>query len=91
MESNHNITINKEVLVNSVYFRGNSSFKRFPKEITYNNEQVTFVESGMRYLLLKGQTIIQLFDMSDGSKNYRLKFDTKEMTWTLLKISSLPR
>ncbi|MDQ5886359.1 MAG: hypothetical protein QG628_756 [Patescibacteria group bacterium] len=83
--------INEEVSVNSVFFSGKHNFKSFPREITYNNEQVTFIESGMRYVLQKGQKIIQLFDMSDGHSNYRLSFDSQNYTWTLLRISDLPR
>jgi hypothetical protein len=45
----------------------------------------------MRYVLQKGQKIIQLFDMSDGHSNYRLSFDSQNYTWTLLRISDLPR
>jgi hypothetical protein len=86
-----NYCINKEVCVNAMFFSGKGNFKSFPKEITYNNKQVTFIESGMRYLLQKGQKVVQLFDMSDGHQNYRLQFDTQNFTWTLLRISSLPR
>ena len=83
--------INKEVSVNSMFFSGRGNFRSFPREITYDNQQVTFVESGMRYLLQKGHKMVQLFDMSDGHSNYRLQYDTQEYTWTLLKISALPR
>lgn len=83
--------INKEVSVNSLSFGSRTNFKSIPKEITYDNKQVTFVDSGMRYLLQKGQKIVQLFDMSDGNKKYRLQFDSQNFTWTLLNISNLPR
>lgn len=81
--------INKKVDVNSLFFSGKNNFKSFPKEITYDNEHITFVKSGMRYLYRKGQRIVQLFDMSDGYHNYRLQFDTTDATWTLVKISSM--
>lgn len=83
--------VNKEVNVNSVYFSGRSNFRSFPREISFDNQQVTFVESGMRYLLQKGQKIVQLFDMNDGVRNYRLQFDNQDHTWTLLNITSLSR
>lgn len=83
--------INKEVAVNSLQFSGRGNLRSTPKEITYNNEQVTFIDSGMRYMLQKGQKIIQLFDMSDGHNNYRLSFDSQNFTWKLLRISNLPR
>ena len=83
--------INKEVAVNSLSFSGHGKLKSFPKAITIDEEEVTFVETGMRYLLQKGQSIVQLFDMNDGKNNYRLQFDSQNFTWTLLKISALPR
>lgn len=83
--------LNKEVTVNAVSFKGRGKFRSFPKQITIDTEEVTFVETGMRYLLQKGQSVVQLFDMSDGHKNYRLQFDTDNFTWTLLNITSLPR
>ena len=84
-------SLNTEVSVTSMFFSGRKNFRSFPREITYDNQQITFVESGMRYMLQKGQKIVQLFDMSDGHRNYRLQFDTQEYTWTLLRISALPR
>lgn len=83
--------INKEISVNSLSFRGRGKFKSFPKQITIDTEEVTFVETGMRYLLQKGQSVVQLFDMTDGHKNYRLQFDSSNFTWTLLNVSTLPR
>lgn len=83
--------VNKEVTVNSLSFRGRGKLRSFPKQITIDAEEVTFVETGMRYLLQKGQSIVQLFDMTDGNKNYRLQFDNQSFTWTLLNVSNIPR
>ena len=33
----------------------------------------------------------RLFDMTDGTNNYRLKFDNGERTWTLVGMSEMPR
>ena len=84
-------TINKEVNVTSLYFNSKQNFKSFPRRITYGDQEITFLQSGMRYLVQKGQNIIQLFDMTDGSTDYRLKFDPDQLTWTLLRTSSTPR
>lgn len=81
----------KEIEVRAVSFAGKGKFRTFPKQIAIDAEEITFVETGMRYLLQKGQSMVQLFDMSDGQKRYRLQFDTTNFTWTLLNISSLPR
>ncbi len=79
--------INQEVSVNSFNFSGTTDIRTVPKQITYNNQQVTFIDSGMRYILRKGQEITQLFDMTDGHNNYRLQVDERSLRTTLLKIS----
>jgi hypothetical protein len=83
--------INKEVEVKALSFAGKGKFRTFPKQIAIDAEEITFVETGMRYLLQKGQSMVQLFDMSDGVRTYRLQFDSTSFTWTLLNISSQPR
>lgn len=83
--------VNKEVEVKALSFAGKGKFRTFPKQITIDTEEVTFVETGMRYLLQKGHSMVQLFDMSDGVRNYRLQFDTTNFTWTLLSTSPLSR
>lgn len=83
--------INKEVAVNAFTFKGKGKFRSIPKQITIDTEEVTFVETGMHYLLQKGQSMVQLFDMSDGHRNYRLQFDSSNFTWKLLRVSPLPR
>lgn len=81
--------INQEVSVNSFNFQGKQQLRTVPRQITYNNRQVTFIDSGMRYILKKGQEITQLFDMTDGQNNYRLQVDQNSLRCTLLRISPL--
>jgi hypothetical protein len=88
---NYVSTINKEVDVTALYFGGKSELKSFPRRIAYDNREITFLESGMRYLVQKGNRMIQLFDMSDGIRQYRLQFDPQAFTWTLLRITNVPR
>ncbi len=85
------VSVNKEVAVTAVYFRNDAQLKSFPKRMEYEGQEYTFVESGIRYLVEKGQNLIQLFDMTDGSMDYRLKFDTKQSTWTLVTMSEAQR
>ncbi len=76
-------TINKEVNVTGYFFR-NKSLQSFPSQIEFDNKQVSFSESGMQYLVKKGQNFIKLFDASDGMQTYRLKYDPEQLLWTLL-------
>lgn len=89
--SNPRVTVNKEVAVTALYFRNNGNLKSFPKRIEFDGREVTFMESGLRYLIQKGQRLTQIFDMTDGIANYRLKFDDSEKLWTLIDIAESPR
>lgn len=83
--------VNKEVSVTALYFRGRSTLKSFPKRMEYNGREYTFSESGLRYLIQKGHQLTQIFDMTDGMANYRLRFDGQAKLWTLVDITETPR
>ena len=65
--------LNKEVEVNAYYFRTGKNFETFPKQITIDNVPYSFVENGLRLLIHKGQEIVRLFDMTDGTRTFHLK------------------
>ena len=82
-----NINVNAEVEVTALYFRPVKSdprLKSFPKRMEWGGREYNFVEEGLRYLVRKGQELIQLFDMSDGQATYRLRQDGDH--WTLLTV-----
>lgn len=83
--------VNEEVNVTGMYFRSarpdDRHIKGYPKRMEYEGREYTFVESGLRYLIQKGQQLIEVFDMTDGSRDYRLKFDTAAHVWTLVGVS----
>ncbi|MDB5181844.1 MAG: hypothetical protein JWP13_607 [Candidatus Saccharibacteria bacterium] len=82
--------VNKEVTVTGLYFRPGKAadrhIKGYPKRMEFEGREYTFVESGLRYLIRKGQEFIEVFDMTDGTRDYRLKFDTGAHVWTLVGI-----
>jgi len=85
------VAINQEVAVTALYFKNDRQLKSFPKRMEFNGREYTFVESGLRYLVQKGQQLVQVFDMSDGSNDYRLRFDNQEKLWTLVDMTPTPR
>ncbi len=85
------VAINKEVSVTALYFRNNGQMKSFPKRMEYNGREYTFLESGLRFLVQKGQQAAQIFDMTDGSINYRLQFSDHDQLWTLVDVTESPR
>ncbi len=83
-------TLNREVNVTGYSFRPRS-LQTFPSQIEIDNQRVTFIDQGMQYLVQKGQHLVRLFDASDGNTNYRLKYDSDEMLWTLVYTTSAQR
>lgn len=81
--------LNQEVDVISYYFAGGKSFRGFPKRIQFDGKELTFAENGLRCLVKKGQDLIEIFNMSDGRKSYRLKFEPADRNWTLLTSRAL--
>jgi hypothetical protein len=80
----------KEIEITSVYFRSGGNKQRlesYPKRMVYDGREYAFLESGMRYLVQKGQQLIKLFDVSDGQNNYRLRLDGQNR-WTLVDMKA---
>lgn len=79
---------NTEIEITSVYFRNRPDDQRlasYPKRMVYEGREYTFLESGMRYLVRRGQALIKLFDVSDGQHLYRLRLDP-DNRWTLVNM-----
>jgi hypothetical protein len=74
--------INQTVNVQAFYFLNClGNLRTFPKQIEYNNQNFTFSD-GLQYLVKKGQQVIQIFEMTDGEKTYRLR--REDNCWTLV-------
>lgn len=74
-------TVNELVDVTGYYFTKGRSF---PSRVQYGGKELYFDKSGLRCLVKKGQDIIEIFNMSDGRDQYRLKFEPTVGDWTLL-------
>lgn len=79
----------QEIEITSLYFRNKPREHRlesYPKQMIYDGREYNFVESGMQYLVRKGQQLIKLFDVSDGDQLYRLRLEDDQ--WTLVNIKA---
>ena len=80
--------INKEVNIVAYYFSNRGQrLNCFPKRMEYDGKRVDFTETGLRHPTKKGQRMIHVFDMTDGTADYRLEFDAQNLTWTLVAIT----
>ena len=78
--------LNLDVDVTSFYF---TNGKLFPRRVAFNNKDLVFIEDGLRCLVNKGQELVEIFNMSDGRDQYRLKFEPAAQHWTLLTKRAL--
>jgi len=83
-----NITyINERVEVVAVYRTGvDMSQICYPAKMRYQGQEIVFTELGLRHPTTKGKRMIHVFDMSDGTNDYRLEFDAEGLTWTLVAL-----
>jgi len=80
--------INKDVNIVAFYFKNNARRLRcFPKRMEYDGKRVDFTETGLVHPTQKGKRMIHVFDMTDGSADYRLEFDAQALSWTLVSIT----
>lgn len=80
--------VNKEVNITAWYFKNRQQLVSFPKRMEFDRQEYIFAE-GLRFLIQKGKSIVQLFDMTDGNSNYRLRFDNDDQIWTLVSITDM--
>ncbi len=80
----------QEIAVTSFYFAKGNVNKCFPRRIETNDgNQINFVENGLRCVVQKGQDLVQIFNMTDGQKLYRLGFEPSNNSWKLLSTRAL--
>lgn len=77
--------LNQNVDVTAYYF---TKGKTFPRRVEFGNNQLTFIDSGLRCLVKKGQELIEIFNMSDGRDQYTIRHETATQQWILLNRRS---
>jgi hypothetical protein len=58
----------------------------WPAKMQFRGQVIEFTELGLRHPTTRGKRMIHVFDMSDGTNDYRLEFDAEGLTWTLVAI-----
>lgn len=82
---------NTDIQITSVYFRGAPGSQRlesYPKRMVMGGREYNFAESGIRYLIQKGQELVRLFDMNDGQTQFRLRQDG-DNHWSLVTMKAV--
>jgi hypothetical protein len=82
----NSVLINKRVKMLVVYSDQDGLVSCMPKRMMYKGKEYNFTELGLKHPTAKGKRMIHVFDMTDGSADYRLEFDAESLTWTLMYI-----
>lgn len=79
-----NILINKEVSVTRMGFKKNLT--AYPQQVEYEGLTYNFIDAGISCIIRSGERIAQIFTLTDGSSEFRLRSDNHGGAWTLLTI-----
>ena len=79
------IAVNKPVTITAITFNNQKDLKEIPKRMEFEGESYTFLD-GLQYLVQRGSHIIRMFDMWDGTAQYRLRSEDAG-DWTLVTIT----
>lgn len=82
-----NTLVNKEIEINSFAFINKEGLRPVPRRITVDNRQYSFEDSGLQFLIKKGQHFIRLFDLTDGRRVFRLRQEDNQ--WMLVSVKAL--
>ena len=81
------IKLNERIDVVAVFKkRGDIATLCLPCKLRYKNVEINLTELGFRHPTQQGKRMIHVFDMSDGTNDYRLEFDAESLSWTLVGI-----
>ncbi len=81
------IHINERVDVVAIFEKGKDvSVNCMPYKMRYQGRDIIFTKRGFHHPTAQGKRMIHVFDMYDGTSDYRLEFDAEGLTWTLIAI-----
>jgi hypothetical protein len=78
--------VNEKVEVTALGFRKNLA--TYPKRIEFRGKTYSFIDAGLRCLVKSSGLMAEIFTLSDGEADYRLRRDNSTSVWTLLSIAS---
>lgn len=51
-----------------------------------NGREITITDIGLRHPTTKGKRAVHVFDVTDGSSDYRIELDSERLTWMLTRM-----
>jgi hypothetical protein len=77
--------VNEKVAMISSYNPANGQV--MPRRMHWRDQEYTITKLGYHHVTRDGRHIYHIFSVTDGTTDFRLKFDTVTLHWTLEEIS----
>ena len=86
---NTSVTVNQPIDITALGFTRAKGprLSSWPRRMVSQDQEYSFVELSMQYLVQKGQELIRLFDVSDGQTVFRLRQNPGGQ-WTLISTKA---
>lgn len=62
-------------------------YTSFPAKMVYKGKEIVFTTLALGYPTQHGHKTVHVYNMSDGTNDYRLEFDAENLTWWLTEIT----
>jgi hypothetical protein len=82
--------LSQDIEITSVYFRSKSNhhdLEAYPRRMVFQGREYQFLNDALRYKIGRQGQNVSIFDVSDGSTQFRLKQDQSNQ-WTLLGLQA---
>lgn len=76
------IVIDKQVTVLALFAEDGRACT--PLKMRYQNREYVFTEIGLVHPTQQGKRMVHVFDVSDGSNDFRLELDAERLSWRLV-------
>ncbi len=81
---NDELFLNERIKVVAVFGEGLNPCRPI-KFRRINGREIDVTEIGLRHPNVKGKRMVHIFDVTDGSADFRLEFDAERLTWQLTR------
>ena len=69
----------------SALFRRGGPHNCQPLKFRFKRREVTVTEIGLIYPIHKKGVLTHIFELTDGQADFRLEFDTKQLSWKVTR------
>lgn len=80
------VSINQPVDVIVSFSRSARTTGVMPVKMRHHGVDISLTKLGLCYPVRHGARLCYIFDVSDGTNDYSLEFDTTTLRWTLLSL-----